>query len=167
LKRIFVNNQIRANEVRVIDETGKQLGVMQLDKALQLAREYNLDLVQVTEKVQPPVCKIIDYGKYLYQQQKKEKLAKQKGGGVKGIRLTFGISEHDLETKANQAEKFLKNGNKIKIEMKLRGRERMLKNFAKGKIDKFIQLLEGLIPIKIERELKREFGGLTMIISKK
>lgn len=166
MRKPFINNQIKAIEVRVIDEAGKQLGIIKLVQALQIARDHNLDLVQVTEKVEPPVCKIIDYGKYLYQQHKKEKAAKPKGGEVKGVRLTFGISEHDLEIRANLAEKFLKEGNKIKLEMRLRGREKALQGFAKEKIKKFLEILEKKIPIKIERGLKKEFGGLIMIITK-
>lgn len=142
------------------------MGIFPLEKALQIARERNLDLIQVTEKVFPPVCKLGDYGKYLYQQKKKEKSAKPKGGELKGIRLGFGISEHDLETKAHQAEKFLKKGDKVRIEMKLRGRQRALRKFAEEKIKNFLKVLENLIPIKIERELKKEARGLTMIIVK-
>ena len=166
IKKPLINNQIRAREVRVIDETGNQLGVMIIQEALRLASERNLDLIQVTEKVEPPVCKIIDYGKYLYQLKKREKSLKQKGGEVKGIRLSFGISQHDLEIRAQQAKKFLDKGNKIRIEMILRGREKGLSDFAKGKIGQFLEILNKLIPIKIERELKKESRGLTMIISK-
>jgi len=140
---------------------------MPLTEALRTARERNLDLIQVTEKIIPPVCKIGDYGKYLYQQKKKEKLAKPKVSELKGIRLTFRISEHDLETRARQAEKFLKKGNKVRIEMKLRGREKALQGFAKEKIKKFLEILEKSLPIKIERELQKKPRGLTMIISKK
>jgi len=167
-RKSFINHQIRAREVRVIDETGKQLGVMLLEKALRAARERNLDLIQITEKVEPPVCKIMDYGKYLYLQKKKEKQAakKQKGGELKGIRLGFNISQHDLEVRAHQAEKFLKEGNRVRIEMRLRGREKALGNFAKEKINKFLETLAKLIPYRIERELKREPRGFTMIISK-
>lgn len=154
--------------MRVIDETGKQLGVMSLQEALQIARERNLDLIQVTEKVEPPVCKLGDYGKYLYQLEKKEREAKkQKRGELKGVRLSFNISLHDLETRARLAEKFLKKGDKIRIEMKLKGREKALQDFAKEKINKFLEILESVIPIKIEKELQREARGLTMIISKK
>lgn len=168
LKRIFINNQIRAKEVRVIDETGKQLGIMDLEKALLLAKEKKLDLIQVTDKVVPPVCQIKEYSKFFYQLQKKEKVSRRhKGGELKGIRLTFAISKHDLEIKARQAEKFLKIGDKVKIEMPLHGREKMLQNFAKEKIKKFIEMLEKLVPIKLERDLKKEARGLTMIISKK
>lgn len=168
IKKPSVNRQIRAREVRLIDETGKQLGVIDLEKALQLASERSLDLIQVTEKVEPPVCKIMDYGKYLYQEKKKEKLTakKQKGGELKGIRLGFSISQHDLEVRANLAEKFLKQGNKVRIEMILRGREKALGNFAKEKINKFLETLQILTPYKVERELKREPRGFTMIISK-
>jgi len=168
LKRIFINNQIRAREVRVVDETGKQLGVFALQEALQMARERNLDLIQVTEKVMPPVCKIGDYGKYFYSLQKKERKAKikTKTGELKGIRISFGISVHDLETKAKQAQKFLEKGYKIKLELILRGREKALGNFAKEKVNQFMEILGKLIPFKIERELKREPRGFTMIIAK-
>jgi translation initiation factor IF-3 len=168
LKKPLVNNQIRTPQVRLIDETGKQLGVMSVQEALQMAQERNLDLVQVTEKVAPPVCKIINYGKYLYSLQKKERATKiKKAGELKGIRLGFNISPHDLETRAHQAEKFLKKGDKIRIEMPLRGREKGLSEYAKGKINQFLEILEKIVPIKIERELKREARGLTMIIVKK
>ena len=167
-RKPFVNNRIRAEKVRIIDETGKQIGILPLTKALRMSRERNLDLIQVTEKVEPPICKIMDYGKYLYQQKKKEKLAKpHKGGELKGIRLGFGISEHDLKIRALQAGKFLKEGNKVRIEMQLRGRQKALRGFAEEKIKNFLEVLEKLIPIRIERELKKKPRGLTMIISKK
>ena len=132
-----------------------------------MARERNLDLIQVTERVEPPVCKIMDYGKYSYLEEKKEKGAKkQKGDEIKGIRLSFGISPHDLEVRAQQAEKFLKEGNKVRIEMVLRGREKAHGDFAKDKIEQFLEILAKTIPVKTERELKREFRGFTMIIAK-
>jgi len=152
--------------VRLIDETGKQVGIVSLEEALRMTQERNLDLIQVTEKVDPPVCKIMDYGKYLYWLQKKEKGAK-KSSEIKGIRLGFNISLHDLEIRASQAENFLKKGDRVKIEMILRGRERGLSDFAKGKIKQFLEILEKRIPIKLERELKREARGFTMIISKR
>ncbi|MDD5144539.1 MAG: translation initiation factor IF-3 [Candidatus Pacebacteria bacterium] len=167
-KRTYINNQIRAREVRLIDETGKQLGVVSLEDALGMAREKNLDLIQVTEKVDPPVCKIGDYGKYQYQQEKKEKtLNKQKGGELKEVRLTFNISPHDLETKAKLAEKFLKKGDKVKVELYLRGREKAFGDFGREKVNKFLELLNSLTEIKMERELKREPRGFMTIISKK
>jgi len=167
-KRTFINRQIRAKEVRVVDESGNQLGVLTLEEALQKAQERNLDLIQVTSKVEPPVCKIMDYGKFLYQQKKREKESakKQKGGELKGIRLGFNMAQHDLEVKARQAEKFLKEGNKVKIELRLRGREKALGDHAREKINTFLEILQKLIPYKAEREIKREPRGFTMIISK-
>lgn len=163
-KKPLINERIRARQVRVIDENGKQMGILDLQEALRKAKERNLDLVQVTTKVYPPVCKILDQGKYLYQQKKKGKT--KKAGEIKGVRLSFGISMHDLETRVNQAQKFLEKGYKVRIEMKLRGRQRALLGFAKSKIEKFLEILKEKVPIKIERELRKEPRGLTMIISK-
>jgi len=167
-KKPLINYQIRAREVRLIDEAGKQLGLVDLQRALQEAKGRNLDLIQVTEKTEPPVCKIMDYGKYLYQQQKKEKSAtkKQKSGELKGLRISFNMAQHDLEVRARQAEKFLKTGNKIRIEMRLRGREKALGNVAREKINQFLKMLGDLMNYKAERELKREPRGFTIIISK-
>lgn len=132
-----------------------------------MARERNLDLIQVTEKVIPPVCKIGDYGKYLYWQEKKQKeIRKQKGGQIKGIRLSFGISLHDLEIRARQAEKFLNEGDKVFIEMVLRGREKALAQVAKGKVSQFLEILNKTVPIRAETDLKKGPRGFTMIISK-
>ena len=167
MDKILVNNLIRSKEVRVIDETGAQLGIMNIFEAIDLAKSKGLDLIQVTEKVEPPVCRIANYGKYLYQQQKKEKkIAKPKGGELKEIRLTFNISPHDMETRANQAKAFLEEGNKIKINMSLRGREKAMGAYATEKVKKYLEILNVLIPIKTERELKREPRGFTMIVSK-
>jgi translation initiation factor IF-3 len=165
-KRILVNNEIRAEKVRVVDSEGKQLGIFSLEEALKMAKERNLDLILITEKVDPPVCKIGDLGKYLYQLQKKEK-GERKESEVKGIRLGFNISLHDLETRVDQAEKFLKKGDKIKIELILRGREKGLSDFGKEKIQKFLELLEKRVPIKIEEGLKKVPRGFIMIVSKK
>ncbi len=168
LKRIFINNRIRAKEVRLIDEIGAQLGIVPLEEAQVLAREKGMDLIQVTEKVDPPVCKIGDYGKYLYQEEKKEKHnRKNKGGELKAIRLTYNISKHDMETRAKLAEKFLKKGDTVRIDLPLRGRQKALGDFAKEKMAGFLELLNSMIEIKTEKELKREARGFTMIVSKK
>lgn len=167
MDKILINNFIRAKEVRVISETGEQLGIMNIFQAIDLAKSKGLDLIQVTEKVEPPVCRIANYGKFLYQQQKKEKkMAKPKGGELKEIRLTFNISPHDMEVRANQAKKFLDDGDKVKINMSLRGREKAMGQFATDKVRTFLDNLNKLIPIKTERELKREPRGFTMIVSK-
>lgn len=165
--RTLINNYIRAKEVRVVDEEGKQLGILPIAEAIQLAKSKGLDLIQVTEKAVPPVCKIGDLGKFLYQQQKKERKIRPKGGKLKEVKISFNISSHDLEIKAKAAEKFLKEGDKVKLNMVLRGREKALGDFAKEKVNLFVINLESLIPIKVERELKREPRGLTMIIGKK
>lgn len=166
IKKPLLNNQIRSPKVRVIDETEKQLGIIDLAEALRTAQERKLDLIQITEKVDPPVCKIMDYGKYLYWLQKKEKNVKHHCGEVKGIRLSFNISVHDMEMRVHQAEKFLKEGDRIRIQMILRGREKGLNDFARGKFNQFLEMLNKIVPIKAEGELKRDPRGFTMTISK-
>jgi len=154
--------------VRLIDEQGTQIGIVPFKEALQKAQAVGLDLIQVTEKVNPPVTKIADYGKYLYQQGKKEREArKHTGGDLKEIRLTFNISDHDLATRVSQAEKFLKRGDNIRINLRLRGRQKALLQHAREKIQKFIEELNALIPIRTERDMKLEPRGLTMVITKK
>jgi len=139
---------------------------MRLEEALRLAQERNLDLVQVTEKVSPPVCKIIEYGKYLYHQQKKEKKKSKKGSEVKGIRLKFNISDHDILTRVKQAKQFLSKGDKVKIEMVLRGREKALARHAKEKLEKFLEELSKIINIEIERGPIKTPRGLIIIIKR-
>ena len=142
---------------------------MNIFQAIDLAKSKELDLIQVTEKLVPPVCKIGDYGKYLYSLQKKERKIKAgtKESQLKEIQLSFNISPHDIEIRAKRAEGFLKEGDKIKVNLVLRGREKGMAEFAKNKVQVFVQTLEKLTPIKIERELKKEPRGFTMIISKK
>lgn len=162
----LANQRIRAREVRTVDESGQQLGVLSLEEALKIAREKNLDLIQVTERVEPPVCKIGDLGKYLYQQKKKEKSQKNPAGEIKGIRLTFAISPHDLQTRAKKSKEFLEKGYKVMIEMRLYGRQKGSPDFAREKIQKFLEIVKQETEIKIERDLKRESRGMTMIITK-
>lgn len=165
--KVLINNFIRAKEVRVISETGEQLGVMDIFSAIEMAKSKSLDLIQVTEKVDPPVCRIGNYGKYLYSLQKKERKAKTKTRTeLKEIRLSLAISQHDIETKAGQSKEFLSAGDKVKVSMVLKGREKAMGEFAKNKFMLFLETLDKLIPIKVERELKREPRGFTMIISK-
>lgn len=139
---------------------------MNPQEALQIAKERDLDLVQITERVEPPVCKIISYGKYLYAEQKKRKEVKKQAGQFKQIRISFTISLHDMETKAHQAEKFLKRGDRVLVGMRLRGREKALRGFSREKMNKFLEILQNLIPIKLEREIKSEPRGLTTIVIK-
>ena len=168
MEKVLINNFIRAKEVRVISETGEQLGVMNIFDAIELAKGRGLDLIQVTEKVVPPVCRIGNYGKYLYSLQKKERKIKvnTKITKLKEIQIGFNISPHDIEIKAKQAEKFLKDGDKVKVSMVLKGREKAMGDLAKKKVIFFLETADKLIPIKVERDLKREPKGFTMIISK-
>lgn len=154
--------------MRLIDEKAEHQGVMPLKQALQKAKQAGLDLVKVSD-TQPPVCKIVDYGKYVYRQQKKEqrKSQGQKALELKSIRLGFNISDHDLQTRAKQARKFLEQGNKVKIEMRLYGRQKALGDFAKKKIKQFLKTVIEKIPIKIEGKLKRRNNNLNLIITKK
>lgn len=168
MNKPLINQQIRAREVRMVDEKGAQLGIMPIREALKKAEERNLDLIQVTEKVEPPVCRIGDYGKYLYSLKKKDKGSKIKTGELKNVRLSFNISNNDLNTRAKNAIKFLKDKEKVRIELILRGREKGLEEVGKDKIKKLLEIIQSEeIEIKVEKELKREPRGLSMIISKK
>lgn len=139
---------------------------MNIFEAIDLAKSRELDLIQVTEKVEPPVCRIGNYGKYLYSLQKKEKKIKPRGGDLKELRLTYNISPHDIEVRAKQAEKFLKDGDKVKVSLVLKGRQKAFGYLAKDKIQFFLDIINKLLPIKTERELKKEPRGFTTIISK-
>ncbi|MFH0987382.1 MAG: translation initiation factor IF-3 [Patescibacteria group bacterium] len=163
-----VNNQIRASQVRLVAEDGKNLGIFSLEDALHYARERNLDLIEITDKTQPPICKIGEIGKYLYHQQKKERHQKlrQKVGKVKGVRMSPRISEHDLEIKANLATKFLSKGNKVRIEIRLRGREKALSNFAMRKLEELLQKIEANTKIKRDEKIKRNPRGMEILVSK-
>jgi translation initiation factor IF-3 len=150
----------------LIDENEKQIGVVPLEKALQMSSERGLDLIQVTDKVSPPICKIAEHGKYLYQLKKKEKKNTKKGGEIKGIRLKFNTSLHDIETKANQAHKFLKQGCKVKLELFLRGRERALRQHADEQVKKFTEILGAQIPIETELPPKKLPNIIILIIKR-
>lgn len=120
-----INGEVRDKEVRVITEAGEQLGIMSAAEAQKIANSRNLDLVKIAPQAQPPVCKIMDYGKYRFDQQKREKEAKknQKVIEIKEVQLSLSIDTHDLETKINHAVRFLKAGNKVKVSIRFRGRE--------------------------------------------
>ena len=117
-----MNERIRVPEVRVIDENGENLGVLATDKAIAIAKERRLDLVEVAPQASPPVCKIVDFGKYYYQQEKRER-KQQHRSKLKEIKLTIKIGEHDLQTKLNRVREFLSNGDMVRISIFFRGRE--------------------------------------------
>jgi len=158
-----VNEQIKNPQVQVIDENGKNLGILDTSKAIELAKERGLDLVEISSKTQPPICKIIDYGKYQYIREKKERKqkAKQRKLELKQIRIGFTTSVHDLGIKAKQIEKFLGEGHKVKIDLKLRGRERAHDDLAKEKLELFLKMIP---EFKQEEEIKKAPWGLTTIV---
>ena len=143
-KELAINDEIRDKELRVISETGEQLGIMSAKDAQMMANSKNLDLVKISPNANPPVCKIMDYGKYKYEQARKEKESKkkQKVVTVKEVRLRPGIEKNDLNTKANQAMKFLKKGDKVKVELRFRGRELGHKDLGKQVMLEFIDLVK-------------------------
>lgn len=138
---------------------------MSVSQAIDMAKTKSLDLVEVSPKAVPPVCKIMDFGKYQYQKSKEERQnkAKQKKSEIKGIRLSIRTDEHDLIFKKNQAEKFLNKNNKIKIEIMLKGREKAHQDLARNSLVKFMKTIS--IPYKIEQEIKKFPGGFNVIIT--
>src|SRR5215467_6016507 len=173
---IRTNERIRAREIRVIDDEGKQIGILQPFEALKMARERNLDLVEISPTAQPPVCRIMDYGKYLYQQEKKEREAKkhQKTITVKEVKFRINVDDHDYETKKNHVLRFLGEGDKVKATIFFRGREmtrtglgreileRLIKDIGDQGIVEFRPRQEGntlhliLAPKKSDKEREKE-----------
>ena len=162
--RLRVNEQILTPEVMVIDLNGENRGVMETVKAILLAREQEADLVEVSPLAKPPVCKVTDYGKLQYRQAKQEQQqkAKQKKVEIKGIRIGFRTDKHDLFFKKTQAEKFLGKGNKVKVEIVLRGREKAMTEKARQNITEFLKSIA--VPHKFEEEIKRGPMGFTALI---
>ena len=159
---LMINGQIRDKEVRLIANDGEQLGVMSAREAQKLADEAGLDLVKISPKAKPPVCKIIDYGKYKYEQTRKEKLAKkkQKVIDVKEVRMSPNIDTNDLNTKINHAKKFLAKGARVKVTLRFRGRELAHVNASKYILDDFAKALEDVATI----DKKPKFEGRSMIM---
>lgn len=163
----MINEQIRDREVRLISEDGEQLGIMPSKEAMKLAKEANLDLVKISPTAKPPVCKIIDYGKYKYEQARKEKEAKkkQKVTDVKEIRLSPNIDQNDLNTKSNQARKFLSKGDKVKVTLRFRGREMAHMGMSKQILDAFFAKVEDIAVI--EKPAKLEGRSMIMFLTEK
>ena len=161
-----MNRQIRAAEVRVIGEENEQLGVMPTQQALALAIEKGLDLVEVSPLANPPVCKIIDHGKFKFQQSRSEKKIKQIE--TKGVRLSLKIGQHDMLVKQKQVEKFLAKGHNVKIELRLKGREKAyaFKDKAKEVIKQFVEDLEGEYTFD-DKGIQQMGAVLSVVIAKK
>lgn len=157
-----VNEKIRAREVRLIDSNGDQLGVKSRQEALEIAQTRNLDLVLVAPNAKPPVCRIMDYGKYRFEQQKKEKEArkKQKVINVKEVRLSPGIEEHDFNTKLKNARKFLEKGDKVKASIRFRGRAITHKELGQEVLDKMAEECKDISTV----EQKPKMEGRSMFI---
>lgn len=163
----MINEQIRDKEIRLVGEEGEQLGVMLVKDALKLAQDANLDLVKIAPTAKPPVCKIIDYGKYRYELARKEKEAKkkQKTTEVKEIRLSPNIDDNDLATKANNARKFITKGDKVKVALRFRGREMAHISSGKQILDGFFAMLEDIAIV--EKPAKLEGRSMIMYLTEK
>ena len=162
-----INGQIRAKEVQLISDTGEKLGMVPLSRALEIAGEKKLDLVLVSPNSQVPVCKIMNYGKYKFEQSKKEKEAKkkQKIQETKELRITPNIEEHDFSFKAKNARKFLEDGNKVKITVRFRGRELNNTKMGESVLNQFISNLEDISVV--EKKPKLEGKNMFIILAKK
>ncbi|MGN0131664.1 MAG: translation initiation factor IF-3 [Lachnospiraceae bacterium] len=163
----MINEQIRDKEVRLIGENGEQLGIMSSKDAQKMADEAGLDLVKIAPTAKPPVCKIVDYGKYRYEQIRKEKEAKkkQKTIDIKEIRLSPNIDTNDLNTKMNAARKFISKGDKVKVTLRFRGREMAHMANSKHILDDFAENLSDVAVI--EKAPKVEGRSMTMVLAEK
>lgn len=167
IKKNEVNESIRDREVRLIDDQGEQVGIMSSRQALEMAAEKKLDLVKIAPKAKPPVCKIMDYGKYKYEQAKKEKEAKKKQKiiTVKEVRLSLKIEDHDLNTKARNAIKFLENGDKVKVSLRFKGRELGHTHLGTEVLNKFYSIVEEVGAM--DKKPKMEGRSMVMFLSPK
>ena len=163
----MINEQIRDREIRLIGEDGEQLGIMSAREAMKIAQEAELDLVKIAPAAKPPVCKIIDYGKYKYEQARKEKEAKkkQKTVEVKEVRLSPNIDTNDLNTKINNAKKFISKGNKVKVTLRFRGREMAHVKQSKHILDDFAETLADVAVV--EKPAKMEGRAMSMVLAEK
>ena len=155
-----INSKIRASEVRVIDDNGEQIGIESLQQALSIAAEKQLDLVEIAPQASPPVCKLIDYGKYKYQLQKKESEAKkkQKDNAIKELKVRYLTDIGDLKTKLRQARGFLSDGNKVKFSMRFKGREKAFVHLGKDKLREIASKLSDVAEV-----YEKNFRGRTQM----
>jgi translation initiation factor IF-3 len=165
-REIRVNERIRAREVRLIDENGEMIGVMPPQRALEIARERNLDLVEVSPNANPPVCKLMDYGRYKYEQAKKENEARkhQKTVTLKEIRLSPRTDEHDVDVKTRKIQEFLAEGDRVRVSVKFRGAEMRHPDIGRRLLDGIAEVLKG--SAVIERSPTMEGKMMSMIVSR-
>ena len=164
---LMINEQIRDKEIRLIGENGEQLGIMSAKDAMKLAEEAGLDLVKIAPTAKPPVCKIVDYGKFKYEQIRKEKEAKkkQKTIEIKEIRLSPNIEENDLNTKVANARKFITKGDRVKVTLRFRGREMAHVQSSKQILDVFAEKLQDVATV--EKAPKLEGRNMSMFLTEK
>ena len=162
-----INEEIHIREVRVTSATGEQLGIMATRDALRMAEEQHLDLVEVAPKAKPPVCRIMDFGKYRYEQQKREKEAKkkQKVITIKEVKLRPHIEQHDFDVKVKNALRFVEEGNKVKVTIMFRGREMSHQELGREVLHRVAETLKDLVAI--ERDVKLEGKNMIMILAPK
>ena len=167
ISELMINEQIRDKKIRLIGENGEQLGIMSAKEAFKMAKEAELDLVKIAPTAKPPVCKIIDYGKYRYELARKEKEAKkkQKTVEIKEVRLSPNIEANDLNTKVNMAKKFIAKGDKVKVTLRFRGREMAHMQSSKHILDEFAQSLSDIAVV--EKAPKVEGRSMTMFLTEK
>ena len=163
----MINEQIRDREIRLIGEDGQQLGIMSSREAMKIAREAELDLVKIAPQAKPPVCKIIDYGKYRYELARKEKEAKkkQKTIEVKEVRLSPNIDSNDLNTKIASARKFIEKGNKVRVTLRFRGREMAHVQSSRHILDEFAKALEDIA--LVDKPAKMVGRSMAMFLTEK
>ncbi|OGH61844.1 MAG: translation initiation factor IF-3 [Candidatus Magasanikbacteria bacterium RIFCSPHIGHO2_01_FULL_50_8] len=166
--KVRFNDMIRVPEVRVIDENGEHVGVMRTEEALRLAKERELDLIEINPEADPPVVKILEYGQFKYQKDKEERLQKkkQKETEVKGVRLSLRIGEHDKTLRLNQAKGFFEDGNKVKVEIILRGRERQFVENAFKVVKGFIEELHKQSPLRVEQAPTKQENKIIALLAK-
>lgn len=167
IKEMQINDEIRDSEIRVVTDDGEVLGVMSADEALKIAEERDLDLVKIAPQAKPPVCKIMDYGKYRFDMAKREKEAKknQRIVETKEIRLSLNIDTHDFETKVNHARKFIENGNKVKVSIRFRGREMAHPENGLVTMSKFSEACQDFS--SVEKAAKLEGRSMMMFLAPK
>lgn len=166
-KEYLINEEIREKEVRVLDDENKQVGILSNKEALKLAEEKQLDLVLISPSAKPPVCRIMDYGKFIYEQSKKDKEArkKQKVINIKEIRFSPNIEEHDITIKANNARKFLLDGDKVKVTVRFRGREADYTHIGQKILESFVKKLEDVSIV--EKPAKLEGKNMIVVLAPK
>ena len=167
VKKLRINNEIQIKEIRLIDNKGEQKGIVAVSEALEMAQEAELDLVEIAPQAKPPVCKILDYGKYRFEQEKRlrESKKKQKMVKLKEIRMQPRIEKHDLEFKAKHVKQFLDEGNRVKVTVRFRGRELAHTELGKKVLDNILVLLNG--SCIIDKNAKMEGKFMSMFLAPK